>query len=221
VSLNIIASGSKGNAYIYYEQVLIDVGISYKLLEPYLNDIKIILLTHSHSDHFKTRVISKIAITHPNIVWICGSHLSEKVKRCGVNPIVKDLDDSWIKIADYQFYPIDLFHGDIRGVVTNYGWRIVSLKDNSKAIHMTDTGSYEGIQALDYNIIALEANHDIDLINDKVEEAELEGKYVHGIHSRIYHASIQQAEEFVKLNATKETEVYYLHQSKSYSYDFK
>lgn len=43
---NIISSTSKGNAIVFNDYLLIDCGISYRKLKPYLNKIKIICLTH-------------------------------------------------------------------------------------------------------------------------------------------------------------------------------
>lgn len=47
--LNKIASSSKGNCYIYNEDLMIDVGISYSKVKEYLKPVKLILLTHRHS----------------------------------------------------------------------------------------------------------------------------------------------------------------------------
>ena len=47
--LNKIASSSKGNCYIYNEDLMIDVGIPYSKIKEYLKPVKLILLTHRHS----------------------------------------------------------------------------------------------------------------------------------------------------------------------------
>ena len=39
--INIIASGSKGNAVIYHNELLVDIGVAYTHLEPYLSRYKI------------------------------------------------------------------------------------------------------------------------------------------------------------------------------------
>lgn len=46
---NVLASGSSGNCEIYYKIVVVDMGITYKKIQPYLYDIKLILLSHVHS----------------------------------------------------------------------------------------------------------------------------------------------------------------------------
>lgn len=46
--LNIISSSSQGNCYIYNKDLMIDIGVSFIKVKPYLKDIKLILLTHGH-----------------------------------------------------------------------------------------------------------------------------------------------------------------------------
>ena len=49
VKYNIISSGSQGNAVILNDFVLVDCGVSYKQLTPYVPKLKLVLLTHIHS----------------------------------------------------------------------------------------------------------------------------------------------------------------------------
>lgn len=46
VTYNIISSSSKGNAILVNNYMLIDCGVSFKKIKPYLNGIKVICLTH-------------------------------------------------------------------------------------------------------------------------------------------------------------------------------
>lgn len=59
VKYNIISTGSDGNATILEDFVLIDCGVPYKALEPYVTKLKLVLLTHIHSDHFQKRTIKR------------------------------------------------------------------------------------------------------------------------------------------------------------------
>jgi hypothetical protein len=64
--VNIIASSSAGNCYIYNEEVMVDVGVSYIKIKDYLKNIKLILLTHQHSQTIlKTQQSKK---QHTNIL---------------------------------------------------------------------------------------------------------------------------------------------------------
>lgn len=46
---DIIATGSRGNAVVINNNILIDVGVPFKSLENFYKNLKIVLLTHIHS----------------------------------------------------------------------------------------------------------------------------------------------------------------------------
>lgn len=48
-NVNIINSGSDGNAVVLYKKILVDCGIPFKRIRPFLKELKIVLLTHIHS----------------------------------------------------------------------------------------------------------------------------------------------------------------------------
>lgn len=45
----ILKTGSKGNCIIVEGKFMLDCGVPYKLIEPYLKDIKMIFISHSHT----------------------------------------------------------------------------------------------------------------------------------------------------------------------------
>ena len=49
MTYEIISSGSKGNAIVANDYLLLDGGVTYKKIKDYLNKIKIIFISHSHS----------------------------------------------------------------------------------------------------------------------------------------------------------------------------
>lgn len=70
VKYNIISTGSDGNATILEEFVLIDCGVPYKALEPYVPKLKLVLLTHIHSDHFQSAPSSGLLKNGQHCVWM-------------------------------------------------------------------------------------------------------------------------------------------------------
>ena len=50
MNYKIISSCSTGNATIIKDIILIDCGVTFKKLEKYYKKLKIVLLTHIHSD---------------------------------------------------------------------------------------------------------------------------------------------------------------------------
>lgn len=46
MGINILASGSTGNSIIINNNLCLDIGIPYKNIKPYLNNIKLIYISH-------------------------------------------------------------------------------------------------------------------------------------------------------------------------------
>lgn len=49
MTYEIVSSSSKGNCIIVNEYLALDMGVSYKKIEPYLNKIKIVFISHEHT----------------------------------------------------------------------------------------------------------------------------------------------------------------------------
>lgn len=49
MNYKVINTGSDGNAILINGEILIDCGVSFKKIEPYYKNIKLVLLTHVHS----------------------------------------------------------------------------------------------------------------------------------------------------------------------------
>ena len=98
----IISTGSKGNAVILNGEILIDCGVPYKSIKPYVKDLKLVLLTHSHCDHFKPETIRKLASERPTLRFGCGKWLAQSLIACGV-----------------QKWRIDVYPPNIRNRYTN------------------------------------------------------------------------------------------------------
>ena len=205
---NILSTGSKGNAIIYFNSILVDVGISFSRIEPYLKDIQIVLLTHQHSDHFKLNVIKRIQEERPAIRFGCGEFLADKLH--GIRNL--DIYESG-KMYDYGSFkisPIVLYHD-----VPNFGYRI--FKDGKKLLHATDTYTLEGISARDYDIYALECNYDEERVYDIIREKQYRGEYAHQRGSINSHLSKQQAQKFILSNTSRQDiQFLMLHQSSEF-----
>ena len=56
----IVSTGSKGNCVVIGGKVMVDIGVSYKAIKPYIKDLQLVLLTHAHGDHIKPSTIRKL-----------------------------------------------------------------------------------------------------------------------------------------------------------------
>lgn len=48
VTYEIIETGSTGNATVVEKKILIDCGVAYSKLEPFIPELRLVLLTHAH-----------------------------------------------------------------------------------------------------------------------------------------------------------------------------
>ncbi|WP_353124080.1 MBL fold metallo-hydrolase [Dysgonomonas capnocytophagoides] len=205
---NILSTGSKGNAIIYFNSILVDVGISFSRIEPYLKDIQIVLLTHQHSDHFKLNVIKRIQEERPSIRFGCGAFLADKLQ--GIRNLDIYESGKMYNYGSFKISPVILYHD-----VPNFGYRI--FKDGKKLIHATDTYTLEGISAKDYDIYALECNYDEERVYDIIREKQYRGEYAHQKGSINSHLSKQQAQKFILSNTSRQDiQFLMLHQSSEF-----
>jgi len=204
----VISSGSEGNAVIYNNTIMVDCGVALKALQEVKRSLKIVLLTHKHSDHLKIRTLQRLQAERPTLRVACGDFLLEEL------PCIKNIDVLQVgKIYDYGAFkvsPIKLYHD-----VPNFGWRIF-LNNGQKIFHATDTVHLEGISAKGYDLYAIEHNYCEEYIQQAIEEARANGEYTHAYGNINTHLSIQQARAFIEANRKESSEVLELHKSRSF-----
>ena len=204
----VISSGSEGNAVIYNNAIMVDCGVTLKSLEAVKRSLKIVLLTHKHSDHLKIRTLQRLQAERPTLRVACGDFLLEEL------PCIKNIDVLQVgKIYDYGAFkvsPIKLYHD-----VPNFGWRVL-LPNGQKIFHATDTVHLEGISAKGYDLYAIEHNYCEEYIQQAIEEARANGEYTHAYGNINTHLSIQQARAFIEANRKESSEVLELHKSRSF-----
>ena len=204
---NVIKTGSKGNCVIYHKSIMVDCGVPFKEVKPFIKDLEIILLTHSHGDHINVSTIKRIQKERPAVrVAFCDWMLSEVCE-------LKNLDLLEIgNVYNYQHFeiePIKLYHD-----VPNCGYRI--FKDKKKILHATDTGHLEGIAAKEYDLYAIESNFDEEKADEAIKEAERAGIYCHANRSTTTHLSHQQCFDFYEENKGENSKLIKLHKSETF-----
>ena len=172
VKYNIISTGSDGNATILEEFVLIDCGVPYKALEPYVPKLKLVLLTHIHSDHFQKRTIKRLASERPTLRFGCCRWLAPPLIAAGVPERQIDVLEprTMYGYGLCNVIPFMLVHN-----VPNCGYKVHF--PSGKVIYATDTNNLNGVQALGYDLYLIEANYRDEDIQAKIAEKKAAGQY--------------------------------------------
>lgn len=207
MNYKIISSCSTGNATIIKDIILIDCGVTFKRLEKYYKNLKIVLLTHIHSDHFKKETIKKLAKERPTLRFACCEWLLEPLLECGI--LRKNIDV--LKIGtkyDYKLFKIiaiKLYHD-----VPQCGYRV--LFDNYKVIYMTDTKTVEGISAKNYDLYLVEGNYEDEELEKRIQEKQEKQQYCYEYRARYTHLSKGQASDFLLKNMGNNSEYVFMHE---------
>lgn len=202
----VIASGSTGNAIIYHNLILVDCGVPFSLLKPFLKDIQLVLLTHSHNDHINVQTLRKLASERPTLRFGCGEWMYAYLG--GIKNIDYYEAGQVYNYVSFSISPVSLYHD-----VPNFGYRI--FKDRTKIIHCTDTCHLEGISAKEYDLYAIEHNYDEETIMERILAKESRGEYAHERGSINSHLSEQQARDFIYKNKGSNSQVLRLHETKT------
>lgn len=203
---NIIETGSKGNALIIEDMLLVDCGVSFTKLKDYYKNLKVVLLTHIHQDHFNKTTIRILAKERPTLRFGCCEWLVNDLVSCGVNK--KNIDV--LKIGntyDYKIFkvsPILLYHN-----VDQCGYRV--FIGNKKAIYATDTNTLDGIVAKDYDYYFIEANYTEDGIQERIKAKEVLGIYIYEYDAMLNHLSKEKCDKFLYENIGENSECIYMH----------
>lgn len=181
MKIAVLSSGSKGNSTVVKTSktcVLIDLGVTklyaeekLKELEIDPNEIKGILITHTHADHIQGLKVF-IKKYHPKLY---------------VNKTILSLLYEYIDDFDYVLYETDNFMIDdieVNVIKTSHDVKgsvgfVFKNKDKS-FVYITDTGyineKYYDILK-NHNLYVMESNHDIKML--------MEGKYPYHLKRRI------------------------------------
>lgn len=207
MNYKIISSCSTGNATIIRDIILTDCGVTFKKLEKYYKQLKIVLLTHVHQDHFNRSTIKKLAQERPTLRFACCEWLLQPLLECGVERRNIDILQIGTKY-DYKLFKIvaiKLYHD-----VNQCGYRI--LFDDYKVIYMTDTKTIEGISAKNYDLYLVEANYKENELEERIKQKQLQGDFTYEWRVKDTHLSEEQCVEFLLNNMGKNSEYVFMHQ---------
>lgn len=209
MTYDVISTGSKGNAVVINGQILIDCGVTYKLLEPVVKGLKLVLLTHIHSDHFKPRTAAALHRERPTLRFGCCEWMVGPILEAGVDKRVIDVYEP-MHFYEYNklctLSPEMLTHN-----VPNCGYHI-SDWECKRLFYATDTGSLDGIEAKNYDLYLIEANHTRSELEARIEAKRAAGEFAYEYRAAQNHLSREQAEDWLYQQMGSNSRYAFLHQ---------
>ena len=207
VSFEVLSTGSAGNAVIVGREALVDCGAPFRLIEPHLKDLKLILLTHIHGDHFRPSTLRRIALERPGMRFGACEWLMGPLVKAGVPERQIDL----LRIGEGARYSFcDVFPFPLKHDVPNCGYKL--FFPGGKAFSATDTADLNGIRARNYDLYLIEANYEDDEIRQRIADKKAEGQYAYEKRVLRTHLSRAQCEAFIAENMGPTGQYVYLHQ---------
>lgn len=208
MTYNILATGSSGNAVIINDIILVDCGVPFKTLEPYVKDLKLVLLTHAHGDHFKPSTAKKLHKLRPAVRFGCCEWMVAPLVDAGVPPRMIDIAEIELRYDGFSLLrPVPVLHN-----VPNCAWRI--SQSGEWIFYATDCASLEGITAKNYDLYMIEANHKQEEIDARIAVKLAAGEYPYELEAKRNHLSQEQALDWLAKNMGPNSKYVFLHQHK-------
>lgn len=211
MNYKILETGSSGNATIVEDIILIDCGVSFKKLQPYYEKLKLVLLTHIHSDHFNKATIKKLASLRPTLRFGCREWLVQDLVNCGVDTRNIDIYDT---ICNFE-YGKDFYiaNFNLQHDVPNSGY-MISMNDK-KYFYATDTCSLENVEAKDFDMYFIEGNYEDKAELERRKQKHIEnGEFYYEDRVEKTHLSQVQATEWLMKNMSKKSQFIFMHEHK-------
>lgn len=214
MNFDIIATGSTGNAVVINGNILIDCGVPFKALEAAKQDLKLVLLTHAHGDHFRPRTVRALHKERPTLRWGCCEWMVGPLLEAGVDKRVIDVlepdhpgDTSrafiYNRLAIVR--PEPLVHD-----VPNCGWHISHGAEH--LFYATDTATLDGVEAPGYDLYLIEANHTREGLEARAKAKMEAGEFAYEVRAAANHLSQEQALDWLYQQMGPNSEYVFLHQ---------
>lgn len=218
--VEILGTGSTGNAVLIDDTIMIDCGLGVNKLLPYLQNVRHLFITHRHSDHLNISVLKNIAKKVSKSIIRFGLHVNSDCynmierKAPEIAEMIESerltshsLLDLKIDGVEYKIETYPLYHD-----VENQGF--VITKNGKTLIHATDTSTMKDAPNRQFDVILVEGNYDESKLIEYLKSDDREVRYRAARNLR--HLSIQAHENFVKSHSHPDTISLMLHES----YDF-
>lgn len=206
VDVNVIETGSSGNCTIYDKTVMVDCGISYKKVQPFIGDLKLVLLTHVHSDHFKVSTIRRMALERPKLRIACCGWLAKPLADGNVpkHQVIVMKPNFIYDFGICHVIPVEVEHD-----VPNVAYKI--LFPSCKVFYATDCVNLRGIIAKNFDMYCVEANFTKEELKARMDAKKEAGLYPYEQRVMRCHMSKEDCDDWLVRNMGPNSQYMYMH----------
>ena len=208
MTFDVIATGSTGNAVVINGIILIDAGVPFKALEAVKKDLKLVLLTHVHGDHFKPRTVRALHKERPTLRWGCCEWMVGPMLEAGVDKRVIDVltpGYCFVYNGVSTVVPERLTHD-----APNCGYHI--WFGSESLFYATDTATLDGVEAKEYDWYLIEANHTREELEARARAKMERGEFAYEVRAAANHLSQEQALDWLYQQMGPHSQYVFLHQ---------
>lgn len=206
ITFEVISTGSKGNAVLVENAVLIDCGVPFKAIRHIVKGLKLVLLTHIHSDHFSHTTIRRLAADRPLLRFGCCRWLVPELRKCGVEAANIDVFNFNVS---YGYGICNVIPFRLNHNAPNCGYKLHF--PHGKVFYATDTNDLNGITARNYDLYLVEANYIDEEIQQRIAAKKENGEYAYERQVLQNHLSKAKCDDFIYKNIGRGGEYVYLH----------
>lgn len=206
MNYNIISSGSKGNAVVINDCIMIDCGVPFKALSAVYKNIKIVFLSHNHGDHFNRSTIRRLSKERPTLRWACCEWLVKDLVYCGVSLSMIDILP-FEHINDYGLFTVQVFPTPHN--VPNCGF-IFDLK-GEMLFYATDCNSLDHVKCQNADMYMIEANYRESEIAERIASKKANGEHAYELEVIKNHLSEEKALAWICENAGENSQYILMH----------
>lgn len=214
MTFDVIATGSAGNAVVINGSILIDCGVPFKALEAVKKDLKLVLLTHAHGDHFRPRTVRALHKERPTLRWGCCEWMVVPLLEAGVDKRVIDVTEPNIPgkpFMELAYAGLGIVRPDyLVHDVKNCGWHIKFGQE--RLFYATDTATLDGVEAKGYDLYLIEANHTREELEARAQAKLAAGEYAYEYRAAANHLSQEQALDWLYQQMGPNSQYVFLHQ---------
>lgn len=212
ITHEIIGTGSSGNAVVINGNIMIDCGLSWKKIAPYVDGLKLVLLTHIHSDHFNRSTIRRLASERPTLRFVCGPWLVPDLLELGVRQTHIDIVTPCTRLCYPK--PLVAIRGEeLKHNVPNQGYHL-TFNGRDRMFYATDTHDLDGVNAKDYDLYMIEANYTESEIQQKIADKKEAQSYSYEWDVLKNHMSYERAMDWLYMQMGPNSKYVLLHQHK-------